>query len=96
MARSGTSAKQLELPLEPDPHNIPIRYGSRGQLAEIHCRYWGPISARSLERWNLPWRTSNGRAVAPVQEFIAEAERRFAASAVVQAGYTKPNKDHSV
>jgi hypothetical protein len=65
---------------------MPIRHGSRAQLADIHCYYYGPISHRTLERWPLRWRKVNGRAVADVREFLSEAERRFRAAPVVMGG----------
>lgn len=71
---------------------MPIRYGDRQQLAEIHRRYWGPLAPRSLERWPLTWKLSNGRAVAAVAEFIAEAERRFNASPAIRGGSSRANQ----
>jgi hypothetical protein len=81
-------AHNLILPAEPNPDQMPIRYGSREQLAEIHTRYYGPIHHRTLERWPLRWRLVNGRAVAEVREFLAEAERRFVAAPVIRGGRT--------
>jgi hypothetical protein len=78
----------LVLPPEPDPEKIPIRYGSREQLSEIHHRYYGPLSPRSLERgWGLQWKVVNGRAVAEVRQFLAEAQRRFDAAPMVRGGH---------
>jgi hypothetical protein len=72
-------------PPEPDPAKLP-RYGDRRQLADIHSFYFGPQSPRSLERWPLEWRIVNGRAVAEVRAFIAEAQRRFDAAPVIRGG----------
>jgi hypothetical protein len=77
MARPSSRPIPLDLPADPDPDRMPIRYGDRNQLAEIYRRYYGPMEPRSLERWGLRWRFSNGRSVAEVREFLAEAERRF-------------------
>ena len=82
----------LDLPDEPDPDRIPIRYGDRHQLAEIRHRYFGPLSARSLEVWPLPWRRVNGRAVTDVRTFLAEAERRFNAAHIVMGGRRAPTR----
>lgn len=84
MPRSVSRPRPL-LPAEPDPTKLP-RFGTRAQLAEIHTRYYGPISHRTLENWPLSWRKVNGRAVASVQEFLAEAERRFHAAPVIRGG----------
>lgn len=86
MPRSISRPIPLILPAEPDPDRMPIRYGDRNQLAEIHRRYWGPLAPRSLERWGLPWKISNGRAVSSVRAFIAEAEKRFDASPLIWGG----------
>lgn len=86
MPRSPFHASHINLPDEPDPERMPIRYGDRHQLAEIHHRYFGPLSARTLETWPLPWRRVNGRAVAEVRVFLAEAERRFNAAPVILGG----------
>lgn len=80
MARSASKTVTLDLPAQPDPDQMPIRYGCRAQLAVVHHRYWGPVAPRSLERWNLEWIINNGRAVCDIRKFIAEAERRFAES----------------
>ncbi len=72
-------------PAEPDPAKLP-RFADRRTLAAIHHRYFGPLSPRSLEAWPLRWRRANGYAVACVAEFIAEAERRFAAAPAIAGG----------
>jgi hypothetical protein len=92
MPRSPLHPTLLDLPDEPDPNRIPIRYGDRHQLAEIHHRYFGPLSARSLEVWPLPWRRVNGRAVTDVRAFLAEAERRFNDAPVVMGGRRSPSQ----
>lgn len=86
MARSASKFIALDLPPEPDPDRMPIRYGSRDQLAKIHHKYYGPLSPRSLERWSLGWRIVNGRSVASVRHFLAEAEKRFSAAPVIRGG----------
>jgi hypothetical protein len=86
MPRPLAHPDRLVLPREPNPDEMPIRYGSREQLADIHGHYYGPISHRTLERWPLRWRKVNGRAVAEVREFLAEAERRFREAPVIMSG----------
>jgi hypothetical protein len=75
----------LELPPEPDPSKLP-RYGDRRLLAQIHHRYWGPVSARTLEKWPLVWRILNGRAISEVRPFLIEAQRRFDAAPAILGG----------
>jgi hypothetical protein len=86
MPRSSISDQPLPLPPEPDPDKMPIRYGDRQQLSQIHTKYWGKLSPRTLEKWPLDWRIVGGRAVSPVSEFIAEAQRRFDAAPVIRGG----------
>jgi hypothetical protein len=77
------------LPPEPDPDKVVEvvgRYADRMTLARVHGHYYGGISHRTLEAWPLPWRISNGRAVADVRAFLAEAQRRFDAAPVVMGG----------
>jgi hypothetical protein len=72
-------------PAEPDADKLP-KYGNRDLLAEIHAVYWGPISKRTIETWDLPWRIVNRHAVCLVRDFIAEAQRRFDAAPVIRGG----------
>lgn len=92
MPRPSIYDQPLALPLEPDLDKMPIRYGDRQQLAQIHNRYWGKLSHRSLEKWPLTWRIINGRAVGPVSEFITEAQRRFDAAPVIRGGHGHPHE----
>jgi hypothetical protein len=62
------------------------RYATRKQLSQIHHQYFGPLSARTLESWPLAWRVVNGRAVAELREFLAEAQRRFDEAPVIRGG----------
>jgi hypothetical protein len=78
--------QHLPLPAEPDPDLMPIRFGSREQLAALHERYFVPLSPRTLERWPLRWQRVNGRAVCDVGSFLAEAKRRFAEAPVMSGG----------
>lgn len=73
------------LPPDPDPERLP-RYGDRRFLALLHTHYFGPQSYRTLESWPLAWRHVNGKAVAEVRQFLAEAQRRFDAAPVVMGG----------
>jgi hypothetical protein len=90
MPRSSIYDQQLPLPPEPDLDKMPICYGDKQQLAQIHCKYWGKLSYRSLEKWPLTWRIVNGRAVGSVSEFIAEAQRRFDAAPAIRGGRGHP------
>ena len=85
MPRPMSLLPALELPPEPDLTKLP-RYGDRRQLAQIHNQYFGPLSNRTLEAWPLDWRRVNGRAVAEVRAFLAEAQRRFDAAPVIRGG----------
>jgi hypothetical protein len=87
MARPQSSPLEFDFPPEPDPDRLP-RYADRRQLATIHTRYYGPQSYRTLEGWPLDWRLVNGRAVAEVRQFLAEAQRRFDAAPVIRGGRT--------
>jgi hypothetical protein len=99
MPRPMSTPQPLNLPAEPDLTKLP-RFGTRAQLAEIHTKYFGPISHRTLEAWPLAWRMVNGRAVTSVQEFIEEAERRFNAAPIIRGGRrvtrnaNRPEADH--
>ena len=74
---------------ELDPDQLP-RNGTPDQLADIHRKYFGPISPVSIrERWGLPWRLVNGRLVSEVRPFLAEAQRRYDAAPVVMSGRRK-------
>ncbi|MBM3521815.1 MAG: hypothetical protein FJX57_02565 [Alphaproteobacteria bacterium] len=65
-----------------DPTRLPI-VADRNTLAVIHRHYFGPISARSLERLPLPRRIVNGKAVYEVRSFIEWARARFNAAPVI-------------
>jgi hypothetical protein len=56
---------------------MPIMHGDKKQLAEIHKRYFGKMSPRTLERWPIKWRKVNGRNISSVRDFLAESKRRF-------------------
>jgi hypothetical protein len=88
MPRPQNNALPLSLPAEPDLEKLP-RYGDRRQLAQIHEQYYGRISPRTLESWPLPWRISNGRAVAETRAFLIEAQRRFDAAPTVFGGRSR-------
>ena len=90
MPRSISRPRQLVLPHEPDPDLMPIRYGDREQLSQIHERYFGPISGETLRNWPLTWRRVNARSVCEVREFLAEAQRRFDAAPILRRGRSKP------
>jgi hypothetical protein len=92
MPRPSMYDQPLDLPPEPDPAQMPIRHGDRRQLAQIHCKYWGKLSHRSLEKWPLAWRIVGGRAVCSVSEFIAEAQRRFDAAPMIRSGRRTSNE----
>jgi hypothetical protein len=85
MPRPQNDALLVPLPPEPDPAKLP-RYGERKLLARIHRQYYGPMSDRTLEKWPLDWRQSNGHAVAEVRAFLVEAQKRFDAAPVIMGG----------
>jgi hypothetical protein len=84
----------FDFPLEPDPALLP-RFADRKQLAAIHTRYFGPQSHRTLESWPLDWRRVNGRAVASVAQFIAEAQRRFDEAPLIRGGRRSFTEQHT-
>lgn len=86
MARKSRDAVRLDLPPEPDPDRMPIVHGDKNQLAEIHSRYWGPVSPRTLERWPLVWRRVNGRNIGSVRDFLKVAKRRFESAPKIKGG----------
>lgn len=76
MPRPSVAPLSLNLPPQLDPDVLP-RLPTRRQMIEIHRFYFGPISASSIEHWPLPWRVVNGKSVAPLEAFLAEAQRRL-------------------
>ena len=86
MARKSQNVARLDLPPEPDPDRMPIAHGDKIQLAEIHNRYFGKLSPRSLERWPIVWRKVNGRNVSSVREFLALSKRRFESAPLIRGG----------
>jgi hypothetical protein len=80
MPRPMTNPPVMYLPPEPDPEQLP-RYLPKEGLAEVHVRYFGPISGRTIrENWCLQWVAVNGRLVSETRAFLAEAQRRFDAA----------------
>jgi hypothetical protein len=65
---------------------MPIMQGDKKQLAEIHNRYFGPVSPRSLERWPISWRKVNGRNIGSVRDFLALAKTRFESAPLIRGG----------
>jgi hypothetical protein len=94
MPRPISRPQPFVLPPEPDPSILP-RYGDRQLLAKIHCHYFGPQSPRTLETWPLDWRMVNGRAVAEVRAFLAEAQRRVDAAPVTRGNRRNPAEQHA-
>jgi hypothetical protein len=62
------------------------RYANRKDLAELHRKFYAPISPRSLEVWPLEWRVINGHAVSNVRHFMIVAQSRFDAAPVIRGG----------
>jgi hypothetical protein len=86
MARTSRNAARLDLPPEPDPDRMPIMHGDKIQLAQIHNRYFGKLSPRSLERWPLTWRKVNGRNVSSVRDFLELSKSKFESAPLVRGG----------
>jgi hypothetical protein len=83
MPRPMSYPPQLILGPELDPDQLP-RNATPDQLADIHRKYFAPISPRSIrELWGLEWRLVNGRLVSGVTPFLAEAQRRYDTAPVV-------------
>ncbi|WP_146216955.1 hypothetical protein [Falsiroseomonas bella] len=70
---------------EPDPALLPRRV-DRKAAAAILERYYGKVSARTLERWPLAWRHFGGRAVCETRELLTVAEARFNAAPAIRGG----------
>jgi hypothetical protein len=83
MPRPMSYPPQLILGPVLDPDALPCN-ATAGQLADIHRKYYGPISPRSIrELWDLEWRSVNGRLVSGVRPFLGEAQRRYDAAPVI-------------
>jgi hypothetical protein len=72
----------LALPPTLEPDGLP-RLLTRRQMVDIHRFYFGPTSLRTIEQWPLAWRLVNGVAVANVEDFLAEAQRRLEAAPAI-------------
>ena len=69
----------IELGPDPNPAELP-RVATAEQLASVHRRYWGLITAKAIRRdWLLDWHMVRGREVTEVTPFLTEAQRRFEA-----------------
>lgn len=74
------------LPPEPDPARLP-RLATRDQLAVIHCKYFGPLSARTIEALPLPYRRTPGSpALYDVPAFLDWARARLEAAPLLMGG----------
>ncbi len=74
------------LPPEPDPARLP-RLATREQLAVIHRKYYGPLSARTIEALPLPYRRVPGMpALYEVAAFLEWARQRLEAAPLVMGG----------
>lgn len=83
MPRPQTNPIPLALPPSLDPDQLP-RHITAQQAAQIHHRYYGPLSPRTLrETWPLAWRLVAGRAVTETTPFLAEAKCRFESAPMV-------------
>jgi hypothetical protein len=69
------------------------RYLTKAQAAQVHDQIFGPISPRTIrELWPLKWRIVNKKAVTETRAFLAEAQRRFDAAALIMGG-KRPNPE---
>jgi hypothetical protein len=89
MARPQNDPVEFPFPPTPDPTLLPHN-GDRPYFAKMHRWYWGPISTAQLRAWPIRWIYLNGRAVGSVRDFIAEAEKRYAAAPVLNEGRLAP------
>jgi hypothetical protein len=54
---------------------------------QINRKYFWPAAARTIrERWPLPWRLIDGKAVTDRDAYLAEAQRRFDEAPVIRGG----------
>ncbi|WP_323034138.1 hypothetical protein [Pararhodobacter sp.] len=61
------------------------RFVDRKTGAQIITENFFPVAARSLERWTVPVRHLNGKAVMATSDLLEEAQRRFDAAPVLVA-----------
>jgi hypothetical protein len=74
------------LPPEPDLARLP-RLATRKQLEVIHQKYFGPLSARTIEAIPLAYRRPPGSpALYEVAAFLDWARQRLAAAPLVMGG----------
>lgn len=76
--------RQAEVPIDPDH---PPLLCTRKQFAKLHCKLFGPISSRTLERLPVESRLIGGRAMYETRACIEWAKVRIAAAPVI-AGRT--------
>jgi hypothetical protein len=69
-----TTGTLLEMPARVD----------RATAAAVVTRHFFPISSRTLERWPLPTRIVNGKAVIETAELLAVAQSKLDAAPLVR------------
>jgi hypothetical protein len=96
MARRKMASLPLQLDDELQPKKLPKNL-TPDWCEQIHTKHFGPGAGRTIrERWPLKWRHVNGKAVTDRDEFLAEAQRRFDAAAVIMGGVKAyPEFDHA-
>ena len=96
MPRPQSNPPALHLAPALDLDQLPT-YATRETLAQIGTRYYFPISPRTIrERWPLIWYEANGRLVARVADFVAEAQKRLDdARVVVGPGAQQQQDQHT-
>jgi len=76
-----TTNAPLALPTEILPTRVDRRQG-----AKLITERFGPMSARTLERWPLKWRLFNGRAVTLTEDLIAVAQAKLEEAPLIKGG----------
>ena len=72
-------------PDHPDLDALPTRVDRR-RGAELVTQRFFPVSARSLERWGVPVRHVNGKAVMDTAELFAAAQAKLDAAPAIRGG----------
>jgi hypothetical protein len=87
-----SKTRQVPLPLqalaapEPDLSYLP-RWVTRRQAAQLHARWFGPLTPRTLEYARLPYRRLPGHpAVIETKAFLEWARRRFESAPLLAGG----------
>jgi hypothetical protein len=68
-----------------DLTGVPAR-ADRREGAKLVTQHFFPVSPRTLEAWDLPWRHVNGKAICDVAELFALAQAKLDAAPPIRGG----------